>query len=131
MPAPDVPPLDPQTAAAVAADAARLAPLKSAFAHAGLAEAWQGSHLVSWDDLRAMASLQDLFFTHHFASHRPVVGRLIVLAKRVTTVVLNRLLKIVLVRQVELNQRTWNLALNVRLLEDRVISLEKRLKERP
>jgi hypothetical protein len=77
-----------------------------------------------------MAIALDLFHQQTFTSHRPVLGKLIVGAKTLISVVLGRLLRIVLVRQVDINQHAWNLALSVRELEERVIRLEKALQER-
>jgi hypothetical protein len=84
----------------------------------------RSSSVLTRDDLRHMAALQDLFFQRHFTSHRPVIGRIIVFGKNFIVSMLNRFLKISLVRQVELNQQFWELALSVHQLERRVQTLE-------
>ena len=103
---------------------------RAGFRHADLEFSWPNAEHISKGDLKSMAGLQDLFFTHHFTSHRRWLGPWIIFAKKISVGLLNRLLKISLVRQVELNQHLWNLALTVQHLEQRVLLLEQQQREK-
>jgi hypothetical protein len=74
-------------------------------------------------DFRDMAVRQDLCFGQRFNSHRPLIGRLIAWRKQVTHL-LNRLLRVRLSRQVQLNHPNWSLALAVHVFEKCIEGIE-------
>ena len=123
----DIVSFDPETQRRIREEVANLQQARAGFRHADREFNWPTAGHVSTADLKAMAGLQELFFTHHFTSHRRWFGPWIVFGKRLGVSLLNRLLKISLVRQVELNQHLWNLALSVQHLEQRVLHLEQQL----
>jgi len=125
----DIVSYDPETQRRIREEVVSLQQARAGFRHADREFTWPTAGHVSTADLKAMAGLQELFFTHHFTSHRRWLGPWIVLSKRLGVSLLNRLLKISLVRQVELNQHLWNLALSVQHLEQRVMHLEQQLRQ--
>jgi hypothetical protein len=124
-----IPDLDPTTRRQILDELQRVMPLMAEFARpqAGLDLPLQS--LVSLADLRDMAVLQDLFFERRFNSHRPLIGWFIAWGKQVVIRLLNRLLRVCLSRQVELNRHNWNLALAVHLLEKRIERIERAVAE--
>lgn len=85
--------------------------------------------LISTFDLEEILRSQDLFGPRAFRSHRPVVGPLIVITKRLLYGVLRTMLRIVLARQDQLNQYIWSTAFAVRRLEEENRRLVARLSE--
>jgi|GEM_PF-3892360 len=118
-----IPPLEVEMIKEVHASIRELEPIMAEFRRRPIG-AESKVELVSRRDLQQMAALQNLFFEHHFTSHRPVLGKWIVRGKKLVVGLLNRFLKISLVRQEELNQLNWELALAVHQLERRVKALE-------
>ena len=125
----DIVSYDPETKRRIREEIVSLQQARAEFRHADREFTCPPAGHVSTADLKAMAGLQELFFTHHFTSHRRWFGPWIVFGKRLGVSLLNRLLKISLVRQVELNQHLWNLALSVQHLEQRVLHLEQQLRQ--
>lgn len=123
-----IPHLELGTQEAFAADIRLVTKYRDAFRRRGTVTRAQAVD-TRFDDLRQMAALQDLFFQPHYVSHRFLVGTLICWLKKTTVRIANIVLKHSLVRQVELNQHSWNVALQLRLLEERVQKLEAQLEE--
>lgn len=123
------PDLSAETKAEVESELARIRELRSSFIPPNADLDAETSGIVSKDSLREMAALQHLFFEHHFATHRLVTGAVIIAVKKIAVAVFNRVLRICLVRQVELNQHNWNVALSVYLMEERLRRVERLLEE--
>lgn len=80
-------------------------------------------------EMRDVAALLDILHTPHFVSHRPVLGPVIVFAKKWLVKGANKILQMCLPRQIEFNQKSWNVLFRVYELEERVNKLEERLEK--
>ena len=127
---PELPTFDAGELLAIEQASARISRYMRSFENPANSGERNTNYLIDLRDLKQMAALQDLFFEHDFRSHRRIIGPLIILIKKLAISLCNKVLKISLVRQIEINQRNWQLAFAVYHLERRLNLLEAALKQK-
>lgn len=81
-------------------------------------------------DLITMASLLSIQYEPIITSHRRFLGPIIVGVKKIILRFINRWIKLSLTKQVEFNQMSFNLALKLESLEQRIQLLEQQAKDK-
>lgn len=79
--------------------------------------------------LRQLALLQGVVIEKHFASHRRILGPLVVRVKKWWNRAVSRVVLSVVGRQLEFNQEMWHLAMTVRMQDERIKRLEAMLEK--
>jgi hypothetical protein len=88
---------------------------------------YYGDVMISVADLRDLALMQNIFYPTKFTSHRRFIGWFIVFIKELAVRALDPYLRRRLSRQFEINQFTWNLALNIRKQNEQIFVLKSRI----